>query len=83
MTSTASGRGHLVLGDSGGQVHFLDRHLEVRTFKAFQRKLYRIHQLKRSGIFLAIGEDDPGINPYLKVYNLDKPDKNGNPSLVR
>ena len=73
----------MIVSDTDGHIHFFDRDLSVKSFKAFERHCYVICQLKRSGLFLALGEDDPGINPYLKVYDLDKLDKAGNPSLLR
>lgn len=51
--------------------------------RVFQRKVYLIHQMRQSGLVVVVGEDDPGINPYLKIYNLDRPDKSGCPVLVR
>ncbi len=84
LTCTSSGRGHLILGDSSGHLHFVNRHLKVHSMRAFQRKVYLIHQMKQSGIVTVVGEDEPaGVCPYLKVYNLDKPDKSGYPSLLR
>ena len=83
LTDTSSGRGHLILGDSQGQLHFMNRHLKIHSMRVFQRKVYLIHQMRQSGLVVVIGEDDVGVNPYMKVYNLDKPDKSGCPTLVR
>ena len=42
-----------------------------------------LHHLKTSGFLLAVGEDEAGHHPYLKVFDLDTIDKSGAPTLVR
>ena len=39
--------------------------------------------MKQSGLLIAIGDDEPGAIPNLKIFDLDKPDNDGNPSLIR
>ncbi|XP_071483682.1 vacuolar protein sorting-associated protein 11 homolog [Diadema antillarum] len=83
ITACASGRGQMTLGDSEGNLLFLDRNLELDGFKAFELRVTHIFQLKQHNIIFTIGQDEPGINPVIKVWNLDKRDKSNNPSCTR
>lgn len=83
ITASASGRGQVTLGDSEGNLYFLDRNLELDGFKAFELRVTHIYQLKQHNIIFTIGQDEAGINPVIKVWNLDKKDKSGNPSCTR
>ncbi len=86
MTSFTSGRGHVILGLSDGRIVFVNRHLRPSEVTAFQRSVDLVFQLKQSGLLLLVGRDaagEGGNNATLKVLDLDKPDKHGNPSLIR
>nr|XP_054754971.1 vacuolar protein sorting-associated protein 11 homolog isoform X1 [Lytechinus pictus] len=83
ITTCASGRGQVTLGDSEGNLLFLDRNLDLDGFKAYELRVTHIHQLKQHNIIFTIGQDEAGINPVIKVWNLDKRDKSNNPSCSR
>ncbi|CAB4070097.1 VPS11 [Lepeophtheirus salmonis] len=90
VTTTTSGRGHLILGDSSGFLHYLGRNdLTATTLRIFDVAVLHAQQLKQSGICILVGLDhhpsDPNISiPYLKAYNSDKIDpKTGHPNYLR
>ncbi|KAK3753540.1 hypothetical protein QZH41_018510 [Actinostola sp. cb2023] len=79
ITTCSSGRGQMIFGDINGSIHFLDRDLQLSSFKAFEINVSHLYQLKQHNILVSIGEDEVGINPLVRVWNLDKMDKLGNP----
>lgn len=78
-----SGRGNLIFGDTSGFVNVVDRDFKVYSFQAFRFSVTHAEQLKQANILVAIGDDDDAISPTLKVWNLDKADKSGNPLCLR
>ena len=44
--------------------------------------MYLIYQLKQRNIFVTVG-DDEDLQPLIKVWNCDKRDKSGSPSMAR
>ncbi|XP_046814687.1 vacuolar protein sorting-associated protein 11 homolog [Vespa crabro] len=83
VTAATSGNGHLVFGDNTGSVHLVNRTYDVNTFRAYEISLTLAQQVQHSTFLFTIGEDEPGCNPTIKVWNLAKPDKQGNPTCVR
>ncbi|XP_013381879.1 vacuolar protein sorting-associated protein 11 homolog [Lingula anatina] len=83
ISACVSGRGQVVLGDFEGSLHFMNRQLRVNSFKAYGIRVSHLYQLKQHNILVTIGEDEEGINPLIKVWNLDKPDKFGSPTCTR
>lgn len=80
ITACTSGRGQLVIGDSAGFVHFLGRDLTITSFQAYEMRVSHFYQLKQQNILFTVGEDEVGgIDPIMRVWNLDKIDKYGNP----
>ncbi|XP_032237087.2 vacuolar protein sorting-associated protein 11 homolog isoform X2 [Nematostella vectensis] len=79
IAACSSGRGQMVFGDTNGSIHFVDSELNLTSFKAFEIRVSHLYQLKQHNILVSIGEDEAGINPLVRVWNLDKPDKLGNP----
>ncbi|XP_068096951.1 vacuolar protein sorting-associated protein 11 homolog isoform X1 [Hyperolius riggenbachi] len=77
-----SGRGSLVFGDMSGQIWFLSRSLQLSSFQAYKLRVTHLHQLKQHSILVSVGEDEEGINPLVKVWNLEKRD-GGNPLCTR
>ncbi|NXO81770.1 VPS11 protein, partial [Sitta europaea] len=82
-----SGRGSLVFGDilCGArrcQIWFLPRSLQLSSFQAYKLRVTHLYQLKQHSILVSIGEDEEGINPLVKVWNLEKRD-GGNPLCTR
>lgn len=72
LTCSTSGRGALIFGDSDGFVHEVDRTLQLTSFQAFEYGVTHLLQMKQSNLLIAAGNDEEGINPALKVFNLDK-----------
>ncbi|XP_022091158.1 vacuolar protein sorting-associated protein 11 homolog isoform X2 [Acanthaster planci] len=83
ITACASGRGQVTLGDSDGNLFFLDRNLDISEFRAYELRVTHLCQLKQHNILVSIGQDEPGINPIIKVWNLDKQDKMRHPTCSR
>ncbi|CAG0901913.1 unnamed protein product [Darwinula stevensoni] len=71
ITSVTSGDGHVVLGDSGGNIHILDRSLSLVSFKAYNVEVSHVFQALDAPILVTVGEDERGINPSLKVWHLN------------
>ncbi|XP_048417987.1 vacuolar protein sorting-associated protein 11 homolog isoform X2 [Stegostoma tigrinum] len=78
-----SGRGSLVLGDIEGNIWFVSRTLQSSSFQAYKLRVTHIYQLKQHSILVSVGEDELGINPLVKVWNLEKRDSSGNPLCTR
>jgi hypothetical protein len=83
LTACTYGRGQIVAGDSEGTLYFVNRHLELTCFKAYELCVTHLFQLKQHNILISVGEDEEGINPLVKVWNFDKIDRTGNPSCSR
>ncbi|XP_036279042.1 vacuolar protein sorting-associated protein 11 homolog isoform X2 [Pipistrellus kuhlii] len=82
ITVCDSGRGSLVFGDMEGQVWFLSRSLQLTGFQAYKLRVTHLYQLKQHNILASVGEDEQGINPLVKIWNLEKRD-GGNPLCTR
>eukprot|EP00299_Pterocystis_sp_00344_P009327 c3894_g1_i2.p1 GENE.c3894_g1_i2~~c3894_g1_i2.p1 ORF type:complete len:937 (-),score=281.23 c3894_g1_i2:27-2807(-) len=87
LACCTSGHGTMVFGDNEGNIHLLGRDLKPASFKAFEVKVDRVFQLTSQNILLAVGEDKLANQQHkliqLKMWFLDKEDKNGGPLLVR
>ncbi|XP_004456349.1 vacuolar protein sorting-associated protein 11 homolog isoform X1 [Dasypus novemcinctus] len=82
ITVCDSGRGSLVFGDMEGQIWFLPRSLQLSGFQAYKLRVTHLYQLKQHNILASVGEDEEGINPLVKIWNLEKRD-GGNPLCTR
>ncbi|KAG8569456.1 hypothetical protein GDO81_014420 [Engystomops pustulosus] len=65
-----------------GQIWFLPRSLQLTSFQAYKLRVTHLHQLKQHNILVSVGEDEEGVNPVVKVWNLEKRD-GGNPLCTR
>lgn len=86
MTASTSGNGNLILGDNTGNIHVIKRIsniYQVSTFKGYEMSLTLAQQIPHSPYLFTIGDDDPGCNPTIKVWNFGKLDKQNNPICVR
>ncbi|KAG8192364.1 hypothetical protein JTE90_029095 [Oedothorax gibbosus] len=83
VTCTTSGRGQILFGDVEGNVHFLNKQLQLVSFKAYELNISHITQLRLNPILVTIGADEPGINPLIKVWNTEKVTQQGKPLCVR
>ncbi|PVD32476.1 hypothetical protein C0Q70_07915 [Pomacea canaliculata] len=75
VSACSSGRGQLVVGDFEGNIYFINRQLTLSSFRAYDIRVTHMHQMKQHNILVTIGEDEQGVNPLIKVWNLDKIDK--------
>ncbi|NP_001120879.1 vacuolar protein sorting-associated protein 11 homolog [Xenopus tropicalis] len=82
LTVCDSGRGSLLFGDMTGNIWFLPRSLQLTSFQAYKLRVTHLHQLKQHNILVSVGEDEEGINPLVKVWNLEKRD-GGSPLCTR
>ncbi|XP_061659657.1 vacuolar protein sorting-associated protein 11 homolog isoform X1 [Syngnathoides biaculeatus] len=82
ISACDSGRGHIVLGDISGNIWLLTRLMQLTTFQAYKLRVTHIYQLKQHSILVTVGQDEHGINPLVKVWNLDKRDS-GSPLCTR
>ncbi|KRZ51530.1 Vacuolar protein sorting-associated protein 11 -like protein, partial [Trichinella nativa] len=75
------------IGEVDGGVHMYDKDFNDTYFKAYKVNLSLLYCPRSSDSLVSIGvrafEDDNGVNPYLKVWLLDKLDKQGKPFAVR
>ncbi|KRY28444.1 Vacuolar protein sorting-associated protein 11 -like protein, partial [Trichinella spiralis] len=71
------------IGEVVGGVHMYDKDFNDTYFKAYKVNLSLLYCPRSSDSLVSIGEDDNGVNPYLKVWLLDKLDKQGKPFAVR
>ncbi|KFM62524.1 Vacuolar protein sorting-associated protein 11-like protein, partial [Stegodyphus mimosarum] len=83
VTCTTSGRGQILLGDVEGNIYFLNRQFQLISFKAYELNVSHIEQLRLNPILVSVGADEPGINPLIKVWNVEKPDRLGKPLCMR
>ena len=83
VTCSACGRGHILFGDSAGNIHKINHSFHVTSFQAFKCTVTHLVQLQSYNILAACGIDEEGINPVIKVYNLDNTNKQGVPFCSR
>lgn len=83
LTVATSGHNYFIFGDGEGNVVFLSKLFEATIFKAYNLSISHAEYIKHSSFLVTVGEDEPGINPLLKVWNIDVTDKGGNPRCVR
>uniref|UniRef100_A0A2C9MAP2 Vacuolar protein sorting-associated protein 11 homolog n=1 Tax=Biomphalaria glabrata TaxID=6526 RepID=A0A2C9MAP2_BIOGL len=82
VSACTSGRGQLIVGDFEGNLYFINRQMELTAFRAYEIRVTHLLQLKQHNLLISIGEDEPGINPLIKVWNLEKMER-GNPACTR
>lgn len=57
VVSCSSGRGQIVLGDSSGLVHIVDKQWTVSSFPAYDVQLTHVHQCKQRNLLYTVGID--------------------------
>jgi len=79
INCVVAGRGKIILGDSLGCLNIIDRDfVNIVSFSAYSRVLTHSYQLKNSNFLITVGDDEDVISPTVKIWNMEKPDKNGN-----
>lgn len=74
ITAAASGKGQTIFGDEEGCITLCDRKFQLCKFQAFERKVTHLFQLQQQNVLVSVG-DDHLSGPVLKVWNLDKTDR--------
>ncbi|KAK3087703.1 hypothetical protein FSP39_009366 [Pinctada imbricata] len=72
VSACVSGRGQLIIGDHEGYLYLLNRQLQISAFKAYEIRVSHLFQMKQHSLLISIGEDEQGVNPLIKVWNLEK-----------
>ena len=68
--------------DGEGKIHILSSLKEMFSYQAYELRVHLIYQLKQRNIFVTVG-DDEDLQPLIKVWNCDKRDKTGGPTMAR
>jgi hypothetical protein len=55
VSACASGRGQLIIGDTEGTLYFINRHLELTSFKAYELSVSHLFQLKQHNVLVTVG----------------------------
>lgn len=55
----------------------------MSSFQAYERSVSLVQQVKQINYLVTIGDDEETVAPTIKIWNLDKLDKNGNPICVK
>ncbi|KAI0050858.1 hypothetical protein FA95DRAFT_1603137 [Auriscalpium vulgare] len=83
VSAVASSALGVLVADTHGSVHLLDREFEARASWVAHVGGRVTHMAERRGVLVTLGEEDGVRYPLLKIWSLDRMDKNGVPALVR
>jgi hypothetical protein len=76
ITSWTNGRGHLIFGDSAGLITLVNYSLNLNySYPAHPSSITQVKIMKYKNILISVGEDESSV-PNIKVWNLDKMNKN-------
>lgn len=76
ITSWTNGRGHLIFGDSAGLITLVNYSLNLNySYPAHPSSITHVKIMKYKNILISVGEDESSV-PNIKVWNLDKMNKN-------
>ena len=50
-----------------GNVHTLNRNLQLQSFKAYELRVTHLYQLKQHNLIVSVGEDELGVNPVVST----------------
>ncbi|MDP2435970.1 MAG: hypothetical protein Q8P67_09525 [archaeon] len=82
ITASTGGRGSLIYGDAQGCINIIDRDFKAQTWQAYDHRVTHLKQLQRRNVIISIGNDEE-LDPTIKVWHLDRRDKQGNPQLLQ
>nr|XP_039266743.1 vacuolar protein sorting-associated protein 11 homolog [Styela clava] len=77
------GRGFLIFGDDTGHIHIVNHNFQVQSFQAYRISVSHLFQVIQHNVLASIGIDEEGVNPVIKIWNMDKRDKSGDPFCSR
>ncbi|KAG7312382.1 hypothetical protein JYU34_001870 [Plutella xylostella] len=83
ISVTTSGNAHVVLGEATGWAHLVSRSWDITSFKAYELSLTLMQQLPHDPYLVTIGDDEPVVNPMLKVWDWSRTARHGGPACVR
>ncbi|THH12547.1 hypothetical protein EW146_g7591 [Bondarzewia mesenterica] len=83
ISTTASSSFGVLVADIHGSVHVLDKEFESVSSWIAHVDGRVTHMVERRGILVTLGEEDAVRYPLLKIWHLEKTDKNGFPVLLR
>ena len=63
-------------------MHILTSLRDIISFPAYLLRVHFIYQLRQKNIFITVGNDEDLV-PAIRVWNFDKRNKDGTPSLAR
>ncbi|CAK1586787.1 unnamed protein product [Parnassius mnemosyne] len=75
VAATTSGHNHIVVCDVTGLAHVISRSWEILSFKAYELTITLAQQLPHDPFLVTIGEDEPGMNPLIKVWDWSRNDR--------
>jgi vacuolar protein sorting-associated protein 11 len=82
ITACAGGRGSLIFGDAEGFLNVVDRDFKAEAWQAYEHRVTHLKQLQRRNIVVSIGNDEE-LLATIKLWHLDKRDKQGTPLLLQ
>ncbi|XP_068617562.1 vacuolar protein sorting-associated protein 11 homolog [Battus philenor] len=82
VSATTSGHNHIVVCDVSGLAHIISRTWEILSFKAYELTITLAQQLPHDPYLVTIGEDEPGLNPLIKVWDWSRNDRHPSCSRV-
>ena len=68
MSACAYGRGQLVIADTDGSLYFVNRHLELMCFKAYELCVSHLFQMKQHNILVSIGVSKQIVISVLSLF---------------
>ncbi|XKL60972.1 hypothetical protein PGB90_008029 [Kerria lacca] len=83
VTATSCGHGTIVICDSEGVIHLINRNFQVTTFQGYLHSISLVEQLKSLPFLVTIGEDEIGSDPLVKIWDVEKRDRQGNPVCLK
>ena len=67
-----------------GYLNFVDRDFKISSFQAYEFNVTHLHHLRDRNILISIGHDEQTtLTSTVKIWNLDKLDKNDNPVCIK
>ncbi|CAH2043350.1 unnamed protein product, partial [Iphiclides podalirius] len=78
VSATTSGHNHIVLCDVTGLAHIISRSWEILSIKAYELTITLAQQLPHDPYLVTIGDDEPGLNPLIKVWDWSRNDRHPN-----
>ncbi|XP_067935416.1 vacuolar protein sorting-associated protein 11 homolog isoform X2 [Watersipora subatra] len=83
VVCSAAGRGQLIICDREGTVFLLDKQLQITAFRAHNKSISHVHQLRQHNILTTVGKDEEGDFPIFKLWMMETFDGQGVPHCSR